>query len=58
MAIFLVPLIGMFAKVSVIALELASLILVTELLPLCSVISSGPACDSLFSKTLKYDLML
>lgn len=43
----------MFARVSVIALAFASFMLVTELLPLCKVISSGPAWDSLFSKTLK-----
>lgn len=53
LAIFLVPLMGIFARVSVIALELASFMLVTELLPLCRAISSGPAWDSLFSKTLK-----
>ena len=53
LAIFLVPLMGMFARVSAIALALASFMLVTELLPLCRVISSGPAWDNLFSKTLK-----
>lgn len=48
LAIFFVPFTGILAKLSSIALELDYLTVVMELLPLCKVISSGPACDSLF----------
>jgi hypothetical protein len=48
LAIFFTPVMGMLAKLSIIALVLDSLMLVIELLPLCNVINNGPAWDSLF----------
>lgn len=58
-AIFLTPAGGIFANWSIIALGLLYLLFVIfedELL--CKLINKGPACDNLFSKTLKYDLIL
>ncbi len=47
-AIFFVPIGGIFARLSNIALELVYFADVIELLPLCRVINNGPACESLF----------
>jgi hypothetical protein len=47
-AIFLRPVIGIFDKVSIIALEFDYLVVVMVFELLWRVISNGPACDSLF----------
>lgn len=54
-AIFFTALGGMFGNGSIIALGFRSLELAIAVAPLLlwRVIRSGPACDSLFSKTLK-----
>lgn len=59
-AIFLTAFGGIFGNGSTIALGLRSLELGKVVAPvlLCKVIKRGPAWESLFSKTLKYDLML
>ncbi len=58
-AIFLTAGGGILARGSIIALGLTSLELGMTADPLlCRVMSRGPACANLFSKTLKYDLML
>ena len=59
LAIFLTPVGGILAKGSIIALGLDYLLFTPIFDPLlCKVIRRGPACDSLFSNTLKYDLIL
>jgi len=53
-AIFLTPVGGILAKGSIIALTFISLLLTDIVVPLLwRVMSNGPACDSLFSNTLK-----